>query len=99
MFRLFQPRKRRHSRQGRGNDKTDRLYEAACRLLADRDYEQIPVARFAEQAEMSVGSLYQRFTNKDAYLDSVVAIRCAELRRRMAVQLDPTDGAIGPMPR
>jgi AcrR family transcriptional regulator len=56
--------------------------------LAQRDYEQIPVAHFAQQAEMSVGAFYERFPDKDAFLGSVVAIRFDEIRQRMEARLD-----------
>ena len=85
--RAFGGRKRR-IKEGMRDDKTFRLHRAACLLLAERDYEQIPVAHFAQQADISVGSLYKRFADKDAFLSSVVAIRCSDIRHRMEDKLD-----------
>jgi len=87
LFKRFRHRKRR-IKEGLQDDRKHKLYKAACLLLAQRDYEQIPVAHFAQQAEMSVGAFYERFSNKDAFLGSVVAIRFSDICQRMEQRLD-----------
>jgi AcrR family transcriptional regulator len=52
--------------------RTYRLYEAARRLLARDDFEQVTVARIAAEAGVSVGAFYERFTSKDNFLGSLV---------------------------
>jgi AcrR family transcriptional regulator len=88
LFKPFRRRKRR-IKEGLQDDRRHKLYKAACLLLAQRDYEKIPVAHFAKQAEMSVGAFYERFPDKDAFLGSVVAIRFSDIHQRMEARLDP----------
>jgi AcrR family transcriptional regulator len=52
--------------------RTHRLYEAARRLLARDDFEQVTVARIAAEAGVSVGAFYERFTSKDSFLGRLI---------------------------
>jgi Bacterial regulatory proteins, tetR family len=97
LFKRFRHRKRR-IKEGLQDHRRFKLYRAACLLLAQRDYEQIPVAHFAKQAEISVGAFYERFPNKDAFMGSVVALRFDDIRERMEAQLDSSAGNTGPPP-
>jgi AcrR family transcriptional regulator len=85
--RAFRRRVKRRIKAGLQDDKTFRLYRAACRLLAEHDHEQISVAQFAQAAEMSVGAVYQRHANKEALLGAVVAERLSRERQRLEHEL------------
>jgi AcrR family transcriptional regulator len=49
------------------------VLEAATRVLAKEGYEKATTNRIAEQAGISVGSLYQYFPSKDAILVALLA--------------------------
>lgn len=57
--------------QTRSRQALERMYIATSELLADRDFDQITVKDVAEEANVSVGSVYQRFATKDALLWSL----------------------------
>jgi AcrR family transcriptional regulator len=50
----------------------ERILQAAARVLAEHGYARGTTNRIAEAAELSVGSLYQYFPNKDAVLAELV---------------------------
>ena len=54
--------------QERSRQALRRLYEATAELLAERTFDGISVKEIAAAARVSVGSVYQRFENKDALL-------------------------------
>ncbi|MBV8617093.1 MAG: helix-turn-helix transcriptional regulator, partial [Acetobacteraceae bacterium] len=58
-------------------------------MLAHYDHEQVSVARLAREAGISVGAFYQRFPDKDAFLDMVVAQRLRRATEQAREQLDP----------
>lgn len=66
----LQPRKR--PRQPRAEETRARILEAARVVFAEHGYSAGTTNRIAEQASMSVGSLYQYFPNKDAILVELV---------------------------
>lgn len=86
--RLYRGAKRR-IKHGLREHRTFLLYEAARRLLARHDHEQVSVARLAREAGISVGAFYQRFPDKDAFLDMVVAQRLRRATEQAKEQLDP----------
>lgn len=51
--------------------KTLQLYQEGRCLLSQTDFEQISMAQFAKAGGTSVGALYVRFADKDAFLDFV----------------------------
>lgn len=70
--------KKSESRRGRrrisaslAESKTLKLYQEGRRLLACADFEQISMALLAKAAGTSVGALYVRFSDKDAFLNFV----------------------------
>jgi AcrR family transcriptional regulator len=88
--RRAEPRKR--PRQERSRATFDRIVEAAARIFDERGYHSTTTNHVAEAAEVSVGSLYQYFPNKDALLvaiaereldqaEAALAAGAAELRR------------------
>jgi AcrR family transcriptional regulator len=72
----LQPRKQ--PRQRRAVETRQRILEAAARIFADRGYAAGTTNRIAEAADLSVGSLYQYFPNKDAILAELVRRHVAD---------------------
>jgi AcrR family transcriptional regulator len=73
----------------------ERILEAATRVLASSGYAQMSTNRIAEEAEVSVGSLYRYFRDKEEVF--------AELRRRateeiMAELTEAITAAVGQPP-
>jgi AcrR family transcriptional regulator len=65
-------RPRKTPRQPRAVETRARILDAARDVFAEHGYAAGTTNRIAEQAEMSVGSLYQYFPNKDAILVELV---------------------------
>lgn len=88
---MFAPKRKRRrlARTGPRDDKSEALYQAANVLLAARDYDRIGVSEIAAGAKISVGSMYQRFPDKETLLDSVVVVACTEMQRNTIARLDP----------
>jgi AcrR family transcriptional regulator len=61
-------RPRKQPQQRRSALTRQRILEAAAHVFADHGYAAGTTNRIAEQAEISIGSLYQYFPNKDAIL-------------------------------
>ena len=59
----------RPPQQARSQATLDRFVEAAVSLLAERRFEDAPVAEIARRARASVGAFYARFPDKDALLE------------------------------
>jgi AcrR family transcriptional regulator len=62
----FQPRKQ--PRQRRSQQTRQRILDAAGHVFAKHGYAAGTTNRIAERADLSIGSLYQYFPNKDAIL-------------------------------
>jgi AcrR family transcriptional regulator len=78
-------RKRRMPVQARSKAMVERILDAATRVLAASGYGQMTTNAIAEEAEVSVGSLYRYFADKDEIFE--------ELRGRVtdAIMADLTD--------
>jgi AcrR family transcriptional regulator len=88
---IFQKVVRKGRRRRRGPDgKTHGITDAGIRLLAQKDYEAISMARIAREAGCSVGALYARFPEKNAYLYHVVASAYRTMASRAATELEVT---------
>ena len=61
-----EPRKR--PRQRRSQETVDRILDAAARIFGTEGYQRTTTNHIAAEAEISIGSLYQYFPNKDALL-------------------------------
>lgn len=68
--RELRPRKR--PRQSRSELTRQRILDAAARVFADHGYAAGTTNRIAEWADISIGSLYQYYPNKDAILLDLV---------------------------
>jgi AcrR family transcriptional regulator len=67
---LTNPRK--HASQERSRATVDALIEATARILVREGFDRASTNRIAEQAGVSVGSLYQYFPGKDALVAAVI---------------------------
>lgn len=65
----FRPRKQ--PRQQRSAETRQRILDAAARVFAEYGYAKGTTNRIAAAADMSIGSLYQYFPNKDAILSAL----------------------------
>jgi AcrR family transcriptional regulator len=61
-----EPRKR--PRQRRSQETVARILDAAARIFGTEGYQRTTTNHIAAEAEISIGSLYQYFPNKDALL-------------------------------
>lgn len=60
-------------------DRTRRILEAASRLFRERGYGAIRIEDIAHAAEVSVGTLYNYFTNKGDLLLAIVSMEVEEV--------------------
>ncbi len=74
--RRFEPRKQ--PVQPRAAETRDRILTAATRIFSRHGYSAGTTNRIAEEAGVSVGSLYQYFPNKDAILVALVRRHATE---------------------
>jgi AcrR family transcriptional regulator len=65
--------------QTRSIERRERILHATAELLERSDYAAINVQSIAQQAETSVGSIYQFFPNKDAVLEALAATYVQEM--------------------
>lgn len=82
------------AKQERSLITVDALLRATELLLARSGYEALSTTAIAEQAGVSVGSLYQYFSNRDALVATLVERRYDRLEAVVAQSLEqPSDGA------
>jgi AcrR family transcriptional regulator len=67
---LTNPRK--HASQDRSRATVDALIEATARILVREGFDKASTNRIAEQAGVSIGSLYQYFPSKEALVAAVI---------------------------
>jgi AcrR family transcriptional regulator len=72
---------RKHASQERSRATVDALIEATARILVKEGYDSASTNRIAEQAGVSVGSLYQYFPGKEALVAAVIERHNQELMR------------------
>ena len=76
---LTKPRK--HASQERSRATVDALIEATARILVREGFDSASTNRIAEQAGVSVGSLYQYFPGKEALVAAVIERHKQDLMR------------------
>jgi AcrR family transcriptional regulator len=64
------PRKQPH--QQRAQDTVEALLEATARVLCEHGYDRASTNRIAQQAGVSIGSLYQYFPSKEALVAALI---------------------------
>lgn len=79
----FDLRIKKQPRQARAKATVDAIGLAAARLLAREGYAAVTTNRVAEQAGVSVGSLYEYFPNKE----SIVALALAATLRELIEEI------------
>ncbi|WP_319433918.1 TetR/AcrR family transcriptional regulator [Mycobacterium sp. RTGN5] len=65
-------RQRKQPKQRRAAETRQRILDAAAQVFAEYGYAAGTTNRIAERAEVSIGSLYQYFPNKDAVLRALM---------------------------
>lgn len=99
MVSIFQKLVRKSGRKRRGPDgKVHGITDAGIRLLAQKDYEAISMARIAREAGCSVGALYARFPEKNSYLYHLVASAYRTMAHRAATELNAQPTRQMPLP-
>jgi len=68
---ITQTAKRRNPNQARARDKLELIYEASIRILNKQGLEGLTTNRIAEVAGISIGTLYQYFSNKQEILNAL----------------------------
>jgi AcrR family transcriptional regulator len=89
---------RRHPQQARGQERIQRLLDAAEHIFADVGYDNATTNAIAARAETSIGSLYQFFPNKEAILKAVVLRYLEEMRTLFDQTLTPESVETLPLP-
>jgi AcrR family transcriptional regulator len=82
----LQPRK--DPVQQRAHDTRARILDAAARIFAEHGYAAGTTNRIAAAADLSIGSLYQYFPNKDAILVELVRAHIADSTTQLSALLD-----------
>lgn len=84
------------ARQERSRQTRDRLVAALDNCLREKPFADITIAELAETAGLSVGAIYRRFENKDAFIPVIFELYRARLDAFMTgegrVEIDPSDG-------
>ncbi len=73
------PRRRKTPVQARSRAMVEQILDAAVRVLSTSGYAQMSTNRIADEADVSVGSLYRYFADKDEIFD--------ELRERVTGEI------------
>ncbi len=66
----FSPRKK--PQQARSRQTWDSILDAAESLLVEEGYDDLTTNQIAEEADVSVGSVYQYFPNKEAIVQTII---------------------------
>lgn len=81
-------------RQARSERTLVNILEACDRLLAERPFEQISMQDIAREAGVSVGNLYNRFSDKSGLVDHVLASHQARFMNDIREMLGAGSGAL-----
>jgi AcrR family transcriptional regulator len=79
----------RPPQQARSQHTLDRILDAAEALVAEKGFDDTPVAEIARRAGSSVGSFYSRFADKDALLGALHERFLAQATATADAALDP----------
>lgn len=83
---------RRHAKQERAQETIAVVLEAAAQVLEREGYARATTNRIAEIAGVSVGTIYQYFSNKDEIFDALIRRELDALQRLLrAVAPDPRE--------
>ena len=79
----------RPARQARSLETHERILDAAEELIADKGFDDVPVAEIARRAGFSVGAVYARFRDKAALLHCLLERFASEVRATADAAFDP----------
>jgi AcrR family transcriptional regulator len=79
----------RPPQQARSRQTLDRLLDAAEQLVAEKGFDDTPVAEVARRAGSSVGAFYSRFQDKDGLLHALYERWLGEATATADAALDP----------
>ena len=74
--------------RNRPDGKLDQIVDAGIRLLARKDFEAISMAQLAREAGCSVGAVYARFSDKNAFLYRLLSAAFRSMETSAARELD-----------
>jgi AcrR family transcriptional regulator len=80
--------KRRRPRQGRSQASVDAILEAAAQLFVEHGPHKVTTNHIAERAGVSIGTLYQYFTDRDAIVRGLLDTRRMLVFSRLAKGLE-----------
>ena len=86
------PQPRKSPKQARSLDTVNIIIEAAALILEDKGYNGFSTNAIAERAGISIGSLYQYFSTKDAIIGALLIRETALLLQDAANALDQPTG-------
>lgn len=75
----------RPAKQARSQRTREKLIAAGFKLLEEKDFDAISVGEVAKAANCSVGAMYDRFENKEAFFQALVDRLATERRERSMV--------------
>lgn len=78
----------------RGNDKRERILEAALRVFAERGFYNAKVSEVARAAGVADGTIYLYFKNKDDLLIQLFEDRMDFLIQRLSEELERNGGTV-----
>lgn len=88
------PARRRSPAQARGEERVDKILDAAGQLIAEVGCERLTLAALADRSESTMGSIYHFFSNKEQVVDALVERLAAELTSIPGQVLTPELGAL-----
>jgi AcrR family transcriptional regulator len=77
----------------RRSDARERVTEAAGQLFAERGFDETSMAMIAEAADVSVGTLYNLFANKESLFREMVHGKAMQLCARLGAALSASNGS------
>ncbi|MEN9822232.1 MAG: hypothetical protein RLZ04_658 [Actinomycetota bacterium] len=86
---------RKIPRQERSRRTVERILDAAARIFHEQGYAAATTNDIADEADVSVGSLYQYFPNKDALLVALTTRHIGDTTAGLADLLSGLDAEVG----
>ena len=83
---------RKAPKQLRSRRKVERLLAATAHILADEGWSKLTTNRVAEEADLSIGTLYQYFPNKQALVAELIERHVAQELERLDAELTALQG-------
>lgn len=82
---------RKNPKQKRSKEMVNRLLDATARTLIERGLDNTTTNHIAEQAGVSIGSLYQYFPDKDALVVALLERMSVDARKRFRSRAEGVD--------